>query len=133
MRTRPVDRARYPLFLARAEEFLATAQTSLAQGRRQAAAANAVHAAIAAMDAVSVFHAGMRSASERHEEAVDLLTSLGLPDADFRTRTRQFGRLLRLKTKAEYADTWITAREAGDAVRTAERLLAWVRSHLPPP
>ena len=126
-----MDRAHYRLFLERAEEFLSAAQTSLAQGHRHAAAANAVHAAIAAMDSVSVFHAGRRSTSDRHEDAVDLLSSLELPDADVRPRVRQFGRLLGLKTKAEYAEASVTVRDAEDAVRTAERIVVWARAHLP--
>lgn len=131
MRSRSVDRARYGLFLNRAEEFLSAAQESLARGHRHAAASNAVHAAIAAMDAVLVHHAGKRSASGRHEDALDLLDSLGLPDAEFRSRVRQFGRLLSLKTRAEYADAILTSTEATDAVRTADRIVAWARDHLP--
>lgn len=131
MRTRSVDRGRWPLFLDRAEGFLATARDALAQDRRQAAASSAIHAAIAAGDAVTVFHVGRRSASDRHEDAVDLLRSLDLPEAGFRTRVAQFGRLLSLKAKVEYADAEVTRREAADAVRTAERLVGWAREHLP--
>ncbi len=131
MRARAVDRARYPRFLERAQEFLSAAQGSFARGHFQAATANAAHAAIAAMDAVTVFHVGKRSASERHEDAVDLLGTLGLADPTFAKRLTQFGRLLGLKTKAEYADAVVTRREAEDAVQSAERIVAWAPGHLP--
>lgn len=85
----------------------------------------------AATDAVAVFHTGTRSVSDRHGDAVDLLRSLGLPDPAFRTRVARFGRLLSLKTRAEYADAIVTPREAGEAVRTAARIVTWAREHLP--
>ena len=131
MKARGVDRARYPLFLQRAEEFLDAAHGSFARGHLHAATSNAVHAAIAAMDAVTVFHAGKRSASDRHEEAVDLVKSLGLADPELSKRLVQLGRLLGMKNRAEYADTRIKRGEAEDAVRTAERIVTWARGHLP--
>lgn len=76
-----MDRTPNPLFLTGVEEFLAAAPACLAQGHLQAAAANAIHMAVAATDVESVLPAGERSASEQHEDAVDLLTALGLPDA----------------------------------------------------
>jgi len=131
MKTRLVDRAGYPLFLERAQEFLSAAHSSLDRGHMQAATSNSVHAAIAAMDAVTVFHAGKRSASDRHEETVDLVRSLGLADAELSKRLIQLGRLLGMKTRAEYANARIKRREAEDAVRTADRIVTWTRGHLP--
>ena len=131
MRTASVDRDRYGVFLDRAVEFLASAQDGLSRRRHQAAASGAVHAAIAAADAVTVYHAGRRSAPQRHEDAVHLLGTLGLPRAEVEPRERQLMRILGLKTKAEYTDNPVTAREAEEAVRTAERLVAWARTQLP--
>lgn len=118
MKARGVDRESYPLFLDRAEEFLAAAHGSFARGHFQAATSNAVHAAIAAMDAITVFHAGKRSASDRHEEVLVLVRSLRLPDHDLSKRLVQLGRLLGMKTRAEYADarikTWRDRRRGPD-------------------
>jgi len=133
MRTPSVGRNRYGIFLDRAAEFLASAQESLSRRHHQAAASNAAHAAIAAVDAVTVFHAGRRSAPQRHEDAVHLLGTLGLPRSEIEPRARQLMRILGLKTKAEYTDDLVTAREAEDAVRTAERIVAWARDQLPRP
>lgn len=55
MRTPSVKRSRYGVFLNRATEFLDSAQEGLSHGHHQVAASNAVHAAIAAVDAVTVF------------------------------------------------------------------------------
>jgi len=126
-----VDRTRYGIFLNRATEFLASAQEGLSRGHHQSAASNAVHAAIAAVDAVTVFHAGKRSAPQRHEDAVHLLGTLGLPESDIEPRARQLRRLLGLKTKAEYTDGLVSGNEAEDSIRTAERIVAWARAHLP--
>ncbi len=131
MRTPSVARDRYRVFLDRATEFLDSAHESLAHHHHQAAASNAVHAAIAAGDAVTVFHAGKRSAPQRHEDAVHPLGTLGLPRSEVEPRARQLMRILGLETKAEYTDDLVTAREAEDAVRTAERIVAWARTQLP--
>ena len=132
MRTASVDRARWATFLDRAEEFLESAQGSLSRGHHQAAASNAVHAAIAAVDAVTVFHLGKRSAPQRHEDAVLLLGTVELPRSELEPPVRQLRRLLGLKAKAEYTDETVGPREAEDAVRAAERTVAWARSRLPP-
>jgi len=131
VRTRSVARDRFKVFLDRATEFMDSAHGSLSRHHHQAAASNAVHAAIAAVDAVTVFHAGKRSAPQRHEDAVHLLQTLGLPRSEVEPRARQLMRILGLKTKAEYTDELVTAREAEDAVRTAERIVAWARTQLP--
>ena len=131
MRVSSVDRSRYRVFLFRAAEFLDSSREGMSRGRAQAATSSAVHAAIAAVDAVMVFHAGKRSAPQRHEDAVELLGTLGLPEAEVGPRARQLRRLLGLKTKAEYLDELVSHREAADALRAAERIVEWARSRLP--
>lgn len=130
MRTRSVERTRSLVFLDRAGEFLDAARDCLSRGHHQAAVSNAVHAAIAAADAVTVFHVGKRSARQRHEEAAHLLGTLGLPESEVEPRARQLRRLLGLKTKAEYTDELVTAHEAQASVRDAERLVEWARKHV---
>ena len=127
MRIRPVEKAQYVVFLDRAEKFVAMASAAPTRGRYQAAVSNAVHAAIAAVDAASILRAGVRSASQRHEDAVHILGMLRLPESELEPRARQLRRLLGLKTKAEYADGLVTAREAEDSVQDAELLVAWVK------
>lgn len=131
MRTTSTDRNRYRIFLSRASEFLASAQESRAAGRRQAATSNAVHAGIAAADAVAVFFLGRRSAPQRHEDAVGLLATLDLSRSEVEPRERQLRRLLALKTKSEYLDEAVSAQEAEEAVLAAERLVEWARTLLP--
>ena len=81
MRTRSVERTRCGVFLNRAVEFLDAARDCLSRGHHQATVSNAVHAAIAAVDTVTVFHVGKRSVPQRHEDAVHLLGMLGLPES----------------------------------------------------
>ena len=130
MRTRSVEKTRYLLFLDRAVEFLDAARDCLSRGHYQAAVSNAVHAAIAAVDAVTVFHVGKRGVPQRHEDAVHLLGTLGLPESEVEPRTRQLRRLLGLKTKAEYTDDLVTAHEAEGSVQDAERLVAWAKKRV---
>ena len=130
MRTRSVEKTRYGAFSDRAVEFLDAARDCLSRGHHQAAVSNAVHAAIAAVDAVTVFHAGKRSVPQRHEDAVHLLGMLGLPESEVEPRARQLRRLLGLKTKAEYTDDLVTADEAKGSVQDAERLVAWAKKQV---
>ncbi len=133
MRTPSVDRNRYGIFLDRAGEFLASAEDALSRHHHQAAASNAVHAAIAAVDAVAVHRIGRRSAPQRHEDAVHLLYTLGLARDQVEPRARQLMRILGLKTKAEYTDERVSGRDAEDVVRAAGRIVAWARTELPRP
>ena len=126
-----MDRNRYGIFLERADEFLASAKDGLSRRHHQATASNAVHAAIAAVDALAVYRIGKRSAAQRHEDAVHLLFTLGLPREEVEPRARQLTRILGLKTKAEYTDAHVSGREAEDAVRAAGRMVEWARSQLP--
>ena len=130
MRSRSVERTRYGVFLDRATEFLDAAQDCRSRGHHQAAVSNAVHAAIAAVDAVTVFHVGKRGVPQRHEDAVHLLGMLGLPESEVEPRARQLRRLLGLKTKAEYTDDLVTADEAKGSVQDAERLVTWAKKQV---
>lgn len=130
MRTRSVEKTWYLVFLDRAVEFLDAARDCLSRGHHQAAVSNAVHAAIAAVDAVTVFHVGKRSVPQRHEDAVHLLGMLDLPESELEPRARQLRWLLGLKTKAEYTDDLVTAHEAGGSVQDAERLVAWAKKQV---
>src|SRR3990172_13223796 len=68
-------------YLGAAHEFQAAAEASAAAGRWRAAGLDAIHAAIAAADAVCVFEVGERSSSSSHDDASGLLARSGAPGA----------------------------------------------------
>ena len=90
-----------------------------------AAMLDAIHAAISAADAVTVALAGQRSADPDHGRAADLLDEVGGRSSEVRAHARQLRQLLGRKNAVEYESRRATAREAADAVKRADRLVAW--------
>jgi hypothetical protein len=81
-------------------------------------ATNAIHAAIAAADAITCHALGERSNDGNDVPAVDLLRKV---DASLATALK---RALDRKTQARYESTDISATDAASCVRWAEQLLA---------
>lgn len=116
-------------YLAKAEEFLRAALESAASRRWNAAALSAIHAGIAAADAVLVFERGLRSAGQRHEDVLDLLAGPGEGRSAALTHLR---RVLARKNVVEYESRLFSQREAEEVVQHAERFLAWARARVRP-
>ena len=123
------ERAIHANYLAKAEEFFRSALDNLASERWNAAALSAIHAGIAAADAVLVFERGIRSVSQRHEDVVDLLADSG---ADRSAAVTHLRRILARKNVVEYESRMFTRREAEDVAQHAERFLAWARTRIRP-
>ena len=124
------ERTAHANYLAKAEEFLRSALDNIASRRWNAAALSAIHAGIAAADAVLVFERGVRSVSQRHEDVVDLLTGSGTDRSAALAHLRQ---MLTRKNAVEYESRLFSQQEAEEIVRHAERFLAWVRNRVRPP
>lgn len=86
---------------------------------------SAIHAAIGAADSVTVTLAGQRSAGPDHGRAADLLDEIGGGTTEMGAHARQLRQLLGRKNAVEYESRRATAREAADAVKRADRLVAW--------
>lgn len=125
-RTRPVEKAKAADYLHRAEELGRAMRHSLLNDSPNAAMIEAVHCAIAAVDAMCVHDLGERHAGESHEGALALLHDV--KRAGVETAERQFSRLLGLKSDAAYGEKLFTEKQAYEAVRDAERLLSLARS-----
>lgn len=113
--------------MGKAEQFFDEARIALEAGRHDACMLGAVHAAISAVDAVTVALLGRRSADPDHRRAADLLEQVALDSPEFRSRVRQLRELLARKNIVEYESRRATAREATDATRRSERLVTWAR------
>jgi len=123
------ERAAHSNYLAKAEEFLRSALENLASDRWNATALSAVHAGIAAADAVLVFERGIRSVSQRHEDVLDLLAGSG---SDRSSALVHLRRILARKNVVEYESRMFSRREAEDVVQHAERFLTWARAQIRP-
>jgi hypothetical protein len=106
-------------YLAKAQEFLRAANDSLELPNRTAATGNAVHAGIAASDALSAVLAGSVSQGD-HSDAPVHLDAIGGPAND---AARQLRQLLPLKTRAEYDPRPISATDARKAVSAAQKMV----------
>lgn len=128
MKNRSVDKHKYKNYLVKADEFFGMMNESFAKRKFNPAVLNAIHCAISSADALTVFYKGIRHAGERHEDAVALLNTLGLPD--MQSKNRQLLDLLRIKNSAEYEEKLMTEANASDSIKNAERFFKWVKGML---
>lgn len=123
-RTRPVSAAQVAAYVGKAEEYLAAASAELDADRPIAATSLAIHAAINAADAVTGVRLGVRAAGQDHEEVIVLLRTAG-PDGT--AVAKDLGRLLPMKTRAEYEPDDIPPSDAARAVERARRIVQVAR------
>jgi HEPN domain-containing protein len=124
-KTVAVSRAEGGLYLAKSEQFVMEARAALEGSRHDAAMLNAIHAAISAVDAVTVVLGGLRSAEPDHQRAVDLLEEIASGSEEIKVRVRQMRQLLAKKNMVEYEARRVSAKEARDAVERASRIVEW--------
>jgi hypothetical protein len=110
-------------YLAVAEEFQQAAVLCAGSQLWRAAGTCAIHAAIAAGDAVSLYELNERSNSSNHDDAADLLRQSGADGA--REKAGQLGAVLRVKNRVEYEWRPISEKEARDLVKRSGRLVVW--------
>jgi HEPN domain-containing protein len=130
VRVRHVDKSLFKNYLRKSEECFNTALECLRTRRWNAAVMNAVHCGISACDAVTVFMLGVRHAGERHEDAISLFQTVGLPRDVLTAKSKQLSRLLGIKNVAEYEERLMDEDDAKEAVRDAERFFSWVKEFL---
>lgn len=131
MRTRRVDRPKYGIYLNKSEEFMATANDSLEKSRYNACVLNAVHAVISAADALLVFVKGLRHAGTKHDEVVELFSTIFSAEPDHEKNVSRFSSVLSVKNAAEYLEASLGHKDATAAVKDASRFLEYVRGKLP--
>jgi len=129
IRTRIIERAEYKTYLKKATEFYETMLQAEKMGRWNAVRLNAVHCAISACDALLVFYAGIRSASDSHLAVIDLLaTSVKLPEVKSKSQTLR--KILVKKGLIEYEDRDFTQKEAREISKLTERFYTWATSKI---
>ena len=124
-RTTEVPRREARRLLAKAREFLRAGQDAAERDQLDAALLNAIHAAIAANDAVCVAFLGRRSSDPDHQRTVDLLENVAEFEPEARIRSRQLRSLIAKKNFVAYEARRATAAEARDGLERAVRFVAW--------
>jgi uncharacterized protein (UPF0332 family) len=109
------------LHLAKALEFLEAAEDNLEQRRYNAATSDAIISAINSKDAVCLTLTGRTNKSDNHADAVPELKQAGQAGAQL---SPTFSRLLRLKTRSQYAPLSVASSHANKAVEWAQRMLS---------
>lgn len=130
-KTRDVEKSLYTNYLRRAEECYHAAKNSFATQEWNAATISAIHAAIAASDAMCIYFLGKRNASESHNEAAALFKTIKTDDEEINTNANRISRILSIKNMAEYEDRLVFKTEAEKILKDCERFLEYVKTKLP--
>jgi len=130
-KTRDVDKSLYGNYLKRAEECLHASKNSFVAQEWNAAVINAIHACIAASDAMCIYFLGKRHAGENHEDAAILLKTIKPKDEAVRLNTNRLARILSIKNMAEYEERLVYKTEAEKALKDCERFVEYVKEALP--
>ena len=107
---------------------------------------NAIHAAISSADAFCVARLGMRSAGERHDDALVLFQGIAPENEDIKRNVKHLSGLLNIKTDAEYGErlfyenarkrsfrhvgSFASVQDATAAIKHAERLFDFVKGEI---
>ena len=118
--TRKATQADARLLLAKACEFRDVAKEALDEDRRDAAVGNAVQAGILAADAISAEKLG----STWKGDHKDAMAHVERVPKEGKAAARDLGRLLPLKSRAQYDPIPSTEKDAKNAVKAADRLVA---------
>ncbi|MEK6987933.1 MAG: HEPN domain-containing protein [Candidatus Thermoplasmatota archaeon] len=129
-KTRSVSKAKYRNYLRKSDEFYRSARQALDRGDWNAAVSHAIHSALCASDAVTVFYSGTRSAAEGHAEMLRLLAGLKVDRKEVDRNLAHLRALLQLKTTSEYEDRLLGERDATMSLQHADRFREWAPAKL---
>lgn len=128
--TRTETRPSHKRYLIKAREFLLAAQDSRARGNWNAVGLNAVHAAISANDAITIYQIGKRCVSEKHSDAIRLLLFALPNDSEVKNQSNHLSRLIAKKNIVEYESRLFQRNESIELLKHSERFLNWVIKNL---
>ncbi len=118
-------------YLIKAKQFLETAQGAYLKKNWNAVGLNAIHSAISANDALTIYYGKIRSISKKHSEAVSLLLKILKNEKEAERNSKHLLWLINRKNLVEYESRLFFQSEAEEALKHAERFLNWAKSKLP--
>jgi uncharacterized protein (UPF0332 family) len=125
-----ISKSEYKDYLKKAEEFYSTMQNCLLNSRWNSACLQAIHCAICANDALTIWAKGIKCTSSRHEDAVVLLQSF-TELKGVKENAIHLLRVIKKKNAVEYEGRSFSKKEAEDIASHTERFFQWVKSILP--
>lgn len=129
IKTIDVEKSDYKVFLKKARDFYDIMQMALKTDNWTATGLNAVHCAISSCDAILTFHLGIRSISDDHMDAVELLQRL--PATLEGGEASTYKRIVAKKNLIAYENRDFRQIEAVEIAKLAERFYEWAASKLP--
>lgn len=126
-----VKKSNWKNYLIKASQFFETARMAYLNENWNAVGLNAVHAVIASNDALTVYYKTVRSVSEKHSDAVNLLLEVFKNDEASRSFSKHLLWLVNRKNLVEYESRLFYQKEADEALKHAERFFNWAKSKLP--
>ncbi len=120
-----VERTQHKNYRAVADNFLKGAELARDFEYWNAAGALIVHAAIAYSDALSIKFGGMKSQSENHLEAVQLLTELVADSEKKRSAIHQLQRIIDHKTSVSYSGEMYSRKDIEQLWKQLQRFKEW--------
>lgn len=131
MKDRPFAPEKVRVYWEKSQRFAASARAAAEAGLWDPAVSAAVHAAINAIDALSMARLGRRSSSDSHEDAVDLLDEMKSdPEPTRADIAKHFRALLMVKHLAEYEARLCEANDGRQAIKHVDRALAQIETLL---
>ena len=125
-----IHKDEYLNYREKARELESVMQTALLKSNWNAAALNALHAAILANDALLIFFHGVKSSSQKHDDAIKLLTSLMKTPAAHKN-SRHLRKLINEKSNISYTGKLLSPGRSKELCKHSQRFISWVNSLLP--
>ena len=129
IKTTAVNRGDYIIFLKKAKDFYEITQKASDSELWAAVGLNAVHCAISCCDALLASYLGIRSVSDDHMDAVELL--MRIPQVKSSGEANTYKRIIAKKNLIAYDCREFRQPEALDISKQAERFYNWTLSSLP--
>ena len=128
-KTVDVEKSDYNIFLKKALDFHDIVIKALDTENWTAVGLNSVHCVISCCDALFTFHLGIRSISEDHIDAAELLQRL--PHSIETREAMTFKRIVAKKNLIAYENREFCQSEALEIAKLTERFYEWATSNLP--
>ncbi len=115
-------------YMTKAENSLRMSKIAIDQQAYDNAIMSAIHSAINALDALTTSYLNKR-ASGSHTDVLGLIKSI-FPPKEYNDIKKQFMSLIGKKNESEYQPDLMNQKDAQNAIKCAERILAKVKAKL---
>lgn len=129
IKTEKIERSKYSAYLKKAQDFFDAMHQAYLSNNWNAAGLAAVHCAISSNDALLVYFRGIRSTSEKHFDAIELLR--GCQEiAEVEKMVSRLRRVIAKKNLIEYEARPFSRAEAEETIKHTERFYNRARTLL---